>query len=149
MINLVAIIIIPICTFDRRLRPSDHVNFRHCSIPTREKTHGKYGKHLAEHLYNSTSKLKGEIWMLMSPYRWPSCIVPIRLLFMIIGVYWCGQSLLNTSLLFQRNSPHQGAILSGSRGNKDAFRMLFKPQKSITTRSSPTPNPPCGGAPYL
>ena len=27
--------------------------------------------------------------------------------------------------------------------------MLSRPQKSITTRSSPTPKPPCGGAPYL
>lgn len=27
--------------------------------------------------------------------------------------------------------------------------MLSRPQNSITTRSSPTPKPPCGGAPYL
>lgn len=42
-----------------------------------------------------------------------------------------------------------GASLSGSRGYKEVFRMLFNAQKSITTRSNPTPNPPCGGAPYL
>ena len=42
-----------------------------------------------------------------------------------------------------------GASLSGSRGKRDVFRILFKPRKSITTRSNPTPNPPCGGAPYL
>ena len=27
--------------------------------------------------------------------------------------------------------------------------MLSRPQNSITTRSRPTPAPPCGGAPYL
>lgn len=29
------------------------------------------------------------------------------------------------------------------------LRMLSRPRYSITTRSSPTPTPPCGGTPYL
>ena len=44
---------------------------------------------------------------------------------------------------------HQGASLRGSRGYKDVLRMLLRLQKSITTRSNPTPNPPWGHAPYL
>lgn len=44
---------------------------------------------------------------------------------------------------------NQGAILWGSRGKSDVFRMLLSAQNSITTRSNPTPNPPWVGAPYL
>lgn len=44
---------------------------------------------------------------------------------------------------------HQGVSLWGSRGKRDVLRMLLRAQKSITTRSRPTPKPPCGGAPYL
>ena len=43
----------------------------------------------------------------------------------------------------------QGVNLLGSLGNKDVFLMLGNPQNNMTTRSSPTPAPPCGGAPYL
>lgn len=37
----------------------------------------------------------------------------------------------------------------GSRGNMLVLRMLSSPRNSITTRSMPTPAPPCGRAPYL
>ena len=45
--------------------------------------------------------------------------------------------------------PAQGVSRLGSRGNMDVLRMLSRPQYSMTTRSSPTPAPPCGGAPNL
>ena len=35
----------------------------------------------------------------------------------------------------------------GSRGNMDAFRTLSRPKYRKTTRSRPTPPPPCGGMP--
>ena len=37
----------------------------------------------------------------------------------------------------------------GSRGNMDVSRMFDSPQYNMTTRSKPTPAPPCGTAPYL
>jgi len=43
--------------------------------------------------------------------------------------------------------PFYGLIRFGSRGNADASLIFFKPKKSITTRSSPTPPPACGNAP--
>lgn len=33
--------------------------------------------------------------------------------------------------------------------HREASRMLPRAQNSMTTRSKPTPTPPCGGAPYL
>ena len=44
--------------------------------------------------------------------------------------------------------PH-GERRFGSLGKRDVFRMLGRPQKSITTRSRPMPPPACGKAPYL
>lgn len=43
----------------------------------------------------------------------------------------------------------QGDNLFGSLGKREVFLILFNPRYSITTLSSPTPAPPCGGAPYL
>lgn len=43
----------------------------------------------------------------------------------------------------------QGVNRLGSLGNRDVFRTLPSPQNNITTRSSPTPQPPWGGHPYL
>lgn len=44
---------------------------------------------------------------------------------------------------------HPNAHLGAHRGNMLVLRMLSRPQKSMTTRSRPTPQPPWGGAPYL
>ena len=43
----------------------------------------------------------------------------------------------------------QKAAISLADTHREASRMLPSAQKSMTTRSKPTPTPPCGGAPYL
>lgn len=42
-----------------------------------------------------------------------------------------------------------GVTLLMSLGNIAASRTFLKPRRCIVSRSSPKPNPPCGGAPYL
>ena len=44
---------------------------------------------------------------------------------------------------------HYGETRLISRGNIVASRTFFAPSKCIVRRSSPSPKPPCGGAPYL
>ena len=43
----------------------------------------------------------------------------------------------------------QGVIRSRSLGRRVASRTFSIPNNCIVSRSTPRPNPPCGGAPYL
>ena len=45
-------------------------------------------------------------------------------------------------------SQRYGLQRLGSRGNREALRTLSSPRYRKTTRSSPTPPPPCGGIPW-
>ena len=54
---------------------------------------------------------------------------------------------IHSHTLTPSSSPY-GVIRLGSRGNHADFRMLGKPKKSMTTRSSPMPPPPWGWDPW-
>ena len=58
----------------------------------------------------------------------------------------CSRALVGTAV--QREKAY-GVSLLGSRGKNVARRTFGKPKKSMTTRSRPTPPPPCGYDPCL